>query len=437
MTAVATLAPAHRPRFAPHTALVVFGACLALPQDLAVAGLDSPITPARVVAVGCLLWWGVARLVGGLGLRRGSNPVRAATLLMIWVLLVTHAIALASGVVDLKITQSDSRLAAFVVYVGLALLAADGLDRLNAVRAVMGALVIAATLSAFAAVLQYAVSFDLRGLLVFPGLELRDLTPVITERGGLKRSLGFANHPIELAAVSTACVPLALHLAKFASWRMFWLCCAAVLVAGPVVSVSRTGLLGLVLVMLALLPRWGSARWSLMVTTLGGIGVFAMTLTGKLADVWSQVVLDANKDTSVLHRTSVWDYVAEQVTARPLSGQGFGTYTQPAQPYLDNQYLFTAVESGIPGLLAMMVFLAVPLWWAHRVWRIGAHSETIARRERLALSDAGWAIGTALLVCAVSFGTFDALSFPQMRGFIFTLIGVTGALVVLTRGRQS
>jgi hypothetical protein len=73
------------------------------------------------------------------------------------------------------------------------------------------------------------------------------------------------------------------------------------------------------------------------------------------------------------------------------------------------------------------VLLGVPLFWTFRIWR-GQKVESPPQ-----VRDAAWAVAVALLVCAISFGTYDGLSFPQMAGISLLLVGCAGALYRIAR----
>ncbi|SDN56597.1 O-antigen ligase family protein [Allokutzneria albata] len=415
-----------------HYVLVVFAALLALPQNVVIAGVGGSLTPARLVAAICLIWWVVARAAGGMGMRIEVNPVRATVLAGSLVLLAAHALALGLGTPAELLGGAGRGWMLYALCVGVALLACDGLAGLGALRAVLGAVVLGVTASAFAAVVHFAVKTDLRALISLPGMEVQGLGKIDLARGGLERALGFANHPIELAALSSSAIPLALYLTRFARKRLLWWGCVLVLVAGIVVSISRTGLLGLAMIGLFLLPRLGILRWALGAVVAGVFATLAMTAEPKLFAVISQTVVGSSNDYSVWSRLADYDYVISRLEQRPWSGQGLGTYTAPPQPFLDNQYLLTLVESGIPGLLVLVALLLVPVFSARAAWirlgRLGNSSE---------LRDAAWAVGSALAVAAMCFATFDALAFPQFQGMTFLLIGVGGAIASWERAETS
>ncbi|GAA4018449.1 hypothetical protein GCM10022247_47500 [Allokutzneria multivorans] len=415
-----------------HYVLVAFAVLLALPQNVVIAGVGGSLTPARLIAAVCLIWWVVARAAGGMGVRVDVNPVRATVLGGSLVLLAAHALALGLGTPPELLGGADRGWMLYALCVGVALLACDGLSGLGALRAVLGAVVLGVTVSAIAAVAHFAAGIDLRALISLPGTEVQGMGAINLARGGLERALGFANHPIELAALSASAIPLALYLGRYARWRPLWWVCAFVMAAGIVVSISRTGLLGLAMIGVFLLPRLGFVRWALGAIVTAVFAALAMTAEPKLSAVVGQTVAGSSNDYSVWSRLADYEYVLGRLALRPFSGQGFGTYTAPPQPYLDNQYLFTLVESGVPGLLVLVALLLVPVISARAAWVRLGRKATMPE-----LRDAAWAVGSALAVAAMCFATFDALAFPQFQGLTFLLIGIAGAVASWERAETS
>ncbi|MEV6604963.1 O-antigen ligase family protein [Kutzneria sp. NPDC051319] len=409
-------------RVSPHVILSIYVLLLALPQNNVLVGGGGGITPARVVAGGCLLWWLVARFAGGFRLAVGESPIRRVLLLALALLAAADAVAFMGGVQDSRIANADRGAMLFVLAAGAALLVCDGLSSTRALRAVFAGAVVGFTGSAVCAILQFGTSVDLRKLTVFPGLVAQGLGDLALGRGGLERSIGFSGHPIELAATTVAMLPLALHLARYGRFKPLWWICAVLLIGGPLVSISRTGLLGLAVIGMFLLPRYGLVRWLFVAGVLSSAVFAAGVVWPRLLDVLIDTVTGSSKDSSIWSRLTKYDYVWSHFLAKPLGGQGFGTYVAPIQPYLDNQYLLITVEAGLPGLIAFIALLAVPLWWAFRIWR-SKHIDSPPQ-----VRDAAWAVAVALLVCTISFGTYDGLAFPQMAGISLLLVGCAGAL---------
>lgn len=419
-----------------HAVLATYAVLLlALPVNAVFAGFSGSLTPARLIAAGCLLWWLVARAGGQLGLHMRPDPVRRTLLVVPAVLVATHMLALLAGVPVDRLGVADRFITLLALATGGALLCCDGLGSLRGVQLVFGAIVLGATVSSLTAVVRYVSGFDLRGLTAVPGLRLDPLDYANQVRGGVTRGLGMANHPIELAAVCAVALPLALHLLRYCGRWPLWWACVVLLVIGPWVSVSRTGLLGLLVVGIALLPRVGVVRWAAggLIVGLGVVIAGLSNLT--LLKALQGSVASSGADDSIVHRLGDYSFVFNLLLERPLSGQGLGTYLAPPQPNLDNIYLLTTVESGLPGLLALSALLLVPAVVAARVCRGGVRPPTglLPSRERLALVDSGWAVVTSLAVCVAAGLTFDSMRFSQFQSLALLLVGLAGVVARVDR----
>lgn len=392
---------------------------LGVPQSYAVAGIGFSLTPARLVAGAGLLYWFLCR-VGGRALNTSANPVRWVLFVAVTVWTIAAAIALARPLGYDVLAAVDRTVLLLVLSVGVAALACDGLGGIRPIRVVAAAAVVGGTISAVTALTAFFTGVDLLPLVQLPGLEPGD--PVVTdlERSGLERALGTAGHPIELAATCIALVPLAIHLARYGRARILWAGCVLLLVAGALTTISRTGLLGLGVLAVLLLPVLGPGRWLLGAATAGVLALVSVSIVPQLADALLETVLGSGQDSSVLSRLDDYSYALARIAEHPLAGQGLGTYQVPQQPYLDNQYLLTTIESGLPGLAALLLLLTVPacLMLARRQWTYdGLETRSLA-----------WSIGAGLAVCAASFATYDALTFAQIQGVTFLLIGLAGAV---------
>jgi hypothetical protein len=122
--------------------------------------------------------------------------------------------------------------------------------------------------------------------------------------------------------------------------------------------------------------------------------------------------------------------VERRVQRQPLLGGGGGTFIpQDVFQILDNQYLKTAIELGLPGLVALVSYLVVPLGVAWRAWR-RASDPVLA-----SLSAAGVGATASALT---SLFAFDAFSFPMFTGIHALVLGLCAACGVLAaRGRPT
>jgi O-antigen ligase len=133
-------------------------------------------------------------------------------------------------------------------------------------------------------------------------------------------------------------------------------------------------------------------------------------------------------DSSVTSRLDSFSVAGSYFSRAPILGRGFGTFL-PRYRIFDNQYLLGLVETGIVGLLAMILLWVVPVVALARVIRRAAPSTP----ERL--------LGTGLMASCVVGGVglafFDGFGFPMMPAIWFVLLGLGGAYVRLSRATSS
>ena len=146
------------------------------------------------------------------------------------------------------------------------------------------------------------------------------------------RVFGSAQHPIALSAAFVVLVPLAVYLAHRYRQRR-WLVCAVLLIAGCSATVSRTGVVMLVVVALVFIwlrPREVRRYWPALIPaliviklvlpgTLGAIKQSFLPAGGLIAEQKSQ------PGESGSGRLADLGPALQEWRAKPLLGQGFGT----------------------------------------------------------------------------------------------------------------
>jgi O-antigen ligase len=176
---------------------------------------------------------------------------------------------------------------------------------------------------------------------------------------------------------------------------------------------------------LMLLPTW-PVRQSLL--ALGAAVGFAVALRAAVPGLLGTVLsLFAyfGSDPSINQRLGDYGAAAPYIAAAPFFGRGFHTWIPSGlgpgslQFVTDNQYLLSLLETGIVGLIALLGVLIGGVMLARSARRHGSD----ARSRDLAQS-----LATSMVVATVAFATFDALSFPMVRGLTFFLLGCAGAL---------
>jgi O-antigen ligase len=226
--------------------------------------------------------------------------------------------------------------------------------------------------------------------------------------------------------VLAAVLPIAIHRARFAPKnRKFirWLQVALISVTFPM-TVSRSAILGFVVVMAVILPVWPARdRWrALGVITIGVLGLQALVpgILRELIDLFFAV----GTDSSTTSRTSAFSEATSVISQHPWFGEGFGAFLSSVYFYTDDQYLNSAIELGLVGVTAI-VALFITGWWSGRdVRRRSADPE---------IRHLGQCMAASCAVTLIVYGTFDALYFPMAAGITFLILGCLGALWRLTR----
>jgi polysaccharide biosynthesis protein PslJ len=273
--------------------------------------------------------------------------------------------------------------------------------------------------------------FDRLGVLPF--MEPAQMM-VFDGRGGNLRAYGPAQHPIALGAGLVLLIAPGVYLAWSGRDHRWW---AAVflLVLGALSTMSRTGVVMLLvvgLIFLWLRPRQTKRLWPFLLPVLV-IVHFALpgTIGGLKASFFPEGGLIANQSQSVGSRgqgrvADLGPAIAEWSQA-PLLGQGYGTRVvdgeNPNAQILDNQWLASMLETGLIGVVGL-----IWLFW-RSVRRLGA----AAKRDES--PDGSFFVAVAASIAAFALGmlTFDAFSFIQVTFFLFILLALAASATALER----
>jgi hypothetical protein len=285
-----------------------------------------------------------------------------------------------------------------------------------------------------------------------PGLNFNNpavaagLSASYLDRAGRLRVYASAAHPIELGATLTMLTPLAVYLLK-STGRRRWLLAAFLLVLGTLATLSRTGVIMLIVVALVFLwlrPAETRRLWPAVVPaicaiyfalphTLGSFYAAFFPKGGIVAEQTQRADLGAGAAAEG-RLTRIGPSIAEW-SRRPLLGEGFGSRVTavndavaPAgvtlSKILDDQWLGSLLETGLVGVIAL-------LWLFTR---------SIRRMARVARDDRdadGWlavALASSFFAFAVGMLTFDALGFVQVTIVLFVLLAFGSALLALRQG---
>src|SRR5262249_38246197 len=245
------------------TILGVFLALLLLvPSVFALSQVSTAVPPALVVGLFALWLWACLLMVPGLGLGAGPQPLRIVIFFFLWSAAVSWALAYLRPLPAVEQRQALIGFLMLASACGIALLAADGIRSRSRLDDLMRWLVVGASLVAVVAIVQFVPGVDFSRYLHPPGLATTGAGEAFIDiRSGLRRVQGTTGHPIELAVLEAAVLPIALHVARHQAgstgWRhrVWWVCVGLLLVAVPL-TISRAGVVGLAVGALALMVLW-------------------------------------------------------------------------------------------------------------------------------------------------------------------------------------
>lgn len=409
---------------------VVCGWLLATRQSIVVP-FTLGLTPVAIA------WYagGLLLLLCWLGRQQVRRPHRPTVLLVMGMLaatLVSSAALMVRGPSGDQASQSLQLVGREVGLLAAALLVMVVIGSVaDLVRVVQG-IVVGAAVSALLALVQAATGVDLAGSLVLPGLiDQGNAAAGELLRAGAVRPAGSAGHPLELSAVLTAAFPLSLGLTLSRRARGeaagVWVAASAVIGLGAVSTISRSAFVGIAAALVVMAWRWPVRR-----VVVGGAVVVVAVLAAVAAGVplvsrLADVLVEGTGDNSVGSRSSGLSYALERLPQHWLVGQGSGTYDVSKQPVLDNFYLTRLVESGVVGLLALLLMVG-------GAWAIAVR----ASRRAVVSPGAGdfelvnGILGSITAVAVVAL-ILDLGGFAQISTLLYVLVALAGAAALTTQ----
>lgn len=413
------------------TLLTIYSVILMfIPSALVLAPLGGAGSPATLFGIGLMGWYLMLWLHPASQLSRGLQPIRSAAIIFACTIVAAYVSANRQALPALQLNGADRGLISLTGWLGVLMLAADGLDRWDALQTMLRRIVNGATVIAAIGVTQFTTGLNIAQYVAIPGFVTKVAFTDLTVRDGLNRPSVTAAQPLELAAVLALCLPLALHQARFAaagSRVRCWLKVA--LIAGVMpMTVSRSGMLGLAAVVLAVVPTWRKReRRVAYLAMLGAVGLF-WVLVPRMVTIFYQLFSQIGAESSSESRISAYTSAATFIAQHPWLGRGFQTFFPQTYFFTDNQYLASLIETGVVGLLALVALFATG-WCAARSARRGV----IDPKTRDLLQCLAGSVAAA----AVAFSTFDALSFSIETGLTVLVLGCVGAAWRLVRAQQS
>jgi hypothetical protein len=410
-----------RPRFGATLFLSVYLILLfAIPAQQIVPGMGANGSPASVLALVGFGWWAIATLVPGEKEFRRWNPVRTLLTLYMGVVLLSWALGKMRPLTPLESTTSDRALMAILGLVGIALVAMDGLRSREEVERVVRWVVGCSMIMVFVGLLQFFLGYDLARSIRIPGLQYNSQIRDIGARSIFNRPRGTSLHPIEFGVVAASLLPLAYWRVKQLRTKRAIIPVAALFLAG-MVSLSRSAVLSFAVIGVVLLVGSSWKQRLVLVASMAAGVVAAGVLVDGLVGTLQSLFTGADSDPSIQARLNRFPAVVELVSEHPWLGRGFGTYTPEDYFLLDNEIQKTAIESGLIGVAALVLFV---LLVAAISWRTRGTDE----RSKLL----GLVLAATILGLFISTYTFDAFFYRILMGMTYLCVGLVGAMWRLT-----
>lgn len=394
------------------------------------------LSPASVILFGCGLLWVLTRVVGQRS-RAHLGTLSAAVLLYAVTSLVSFGSLSSRSTARAVVASSQTNIITEFALVALFFFVITVVRTPLALEWTAKALVVGGAISASFGVIEYATGIDLASMLKPP--LLKDHGSVLTEalmREGFARPQGSAGHPLELSAVLTVLVPIALGVFYAAraqgrkSWH--WAAMALLLAGAAALTLSRSAVVGLAVAFVFMAWKWPIRR----VLTLLGLGaaglVWGYVTDSKLLNAFVTVFATSGTDSSLASRDVGREFVVEHFADHLWFGEGTATYSVRGHPVLDNQYLGRLMETGVVGLVTFVALLGTAFVY------VVLASHRFARRSGGTGTDAGMfeltrGLGGALAAFAVVALILDVSGFAQIWLMMWVLVALAGSSYFIAR----
>lgn len=392
----------------------------AIPSYLTIPALGSVGRLSVLWGLVGIAWWSFFRLQTATRLASSSWLVKIPLFVFFSSAALTYAWTSLQGMPSSAATTSDSSLIRTVSWLGIVLVALDGIPDRERLLVLVRRIVLTGALMSLLGLLQFTTGQSLVDSISLPGFAVSDSFDGIQGRGEFLRAAGTASHPLEYGSVLCVCLPLAVILGFNDLQRRTisrWFPVVSISAASAL-SMSRSALIGIAIGIVFIAPSIPS-RLRLRAAGAAAVLLTAMVflVPGMLGTVRG-LFLGIGNDSSSLSRVDSLSLALEISSRHPFLGQGFGAFS-PNELILDNQIVLLLIQLGLIGLASFGVLICAALTAGWHLARIS--TDPLWRALAPAIS-AGLAAGVTTLFF------FDGLSFAITGGLLFLMVGVAGAL---------
>ncbi|MFI6562234.1 O-antigen ligase family protein [Streptomyces sp. NPDC050534] len=391
-----------------------------IPSNLALPALGGVGTPANVFALLGLMWYLATWLGGRILPAPGTRLVRVSLCVLGLAVLAAYISDSMRESAHEEVLGADRGLIGYLVWVSLVVLASAAMQERGRLDVLMRRVVIMASVVAAIGFYDFFAATNIADSIHIPGLQTSVAQVSVMDRGAFTRPRATTAQPLEFAGMLAILLPFAVQQAFDPVRRDLHVLRRwgpVILMAGALpLSVSRTSIIGLLLVALVMVPRWKPARrWAAIGVLTASVAVFKVLVPGLIGTITGLFAsFLSNSDSSTQARTVKYSAIVPYLKEHPLFGRGFGTFTPDLYFFTDNQYMLGLAEMGLLGLVALFVLFITGI---HQGGSIRRLARTDADREL------GQAFFASALVAMVSSATFDSLSFPMFAGMFFLMLG--------------
>ncbi|MFD4560230.1 O-antigen ligase family protein [Streptomyces sp. NPDC058469] len=401
-----------------------------IPSNLALPALGGVGTPANVFALLGLLWYLATWLGGRILPAPGTRLARVAMCVLGTAVLAAYVADAMRQSSHQEVLGADRGLIGFLVWVSLVVLTSAGMQERDRLDVLMRRMVVMGSVVAAIGFYDFFAATNIADSIHIPGLQTSVAQVTAMDRGSFTRPRSTTAQPLEFGGMLAILLPFAIQQAldpvrrHLRAWRRWG---PVLLMAGALpLTVSRTSIIGILLVALVMVPRWKPARrWTaigVMTASAAGFKVLIPGLIGTITALFASFL--SNSDSSTQARTVKYSAIVPYLKEHPLFGRGFGTFTPDLYFFTDNQYMLTAAEMGVLGIVALFTLFITGIHHGGAVRRL---ARTESDREL------GQAFFASSLVALVISATFDSLSFPMFAGMFFLLLGAGGSYLGFVR----